>query len=459
MEAEVLSKWEKCLQYIRKSLSKQVYDTWFTSLTCVEFTNNKLVIGAPTTFVVEYIEGQFLSKIREAIHTSFGVGVELHYRVQPSKNDDVMAETAPVAGSTKTSDPQPAQSMFGKRPLPPINPLLNAHYTFDGFVEGSSNKLALSVAKAIAEKPGHSTFNPFFLYGASGVGKTHLANAIGVRVLQNYPQKRVLFVSAHQFQTQYTDSVLRNKFNDFIGFYQTIDVLIIDDVQELTTQRTQQAFFHIFNHLQQNGRQIVMTCDRPPVSLEGLEERMLSRFKWGMVAELERPDIKLRRAILKSKIKRDGLTFPNEVIDYIAKVVDRSVRDLEGIVNSVMAYSIYLDSEIDIPLTERVIARTVNMETKEVTVDNVANAVCEHYGIKPREMASKSRKQAVAQARQVAMYLCEKYTELSKSEIGRRIANRDHSTVLYSCRQVERRISIDKAFRHEIETIEAKIKK
>ncbi len=456
MEAEALSKWEMCLQYLRKSLPKQVYDTWFTSLSCVEFTNNKLVIGAPTAFVVEYIEGQFLSKIREAIHAGFGTGVELHYKVVQPKDEEVGGEMASSVASSAQPSLRPAA---GRQPLPPINPLLNAHYTFDGFVEGLSNKLALSVAKAIADKPGHSTFSPFFLYGASGVGKTHLANAIGVRVLQNYPQKRVLFVSAHQFQTQYTESVLRNKFNDFIGFYQTIDVLIVDDIQELTTQKTQQAFFHIFNHLQQNGRQIVMTCDRPPVSLEGLEERMLSRFKWGMVTELERPDIKLRRAILKSKIKRDGLTFPSAVIDHIAQVVDRSVRDLEGIVNSVMAYSIYLDSEIDIALTERVIARTMQVETKEVTVDDVVNAVAAHYGVKPRELSSKSRKQAVALARQVAMYLCEKYTGLSKSDIGRRIGNRDHSTVLYSCRQVERRVSQDKKFRHEIETIESKIKK
>ncbi len=452
MEAEAQDKWVKCLQFIRKSLPKQVFDTWFTSLTFVDFRNNKLVVGAPTSFVIEYIEGQFIGIIREAIYKSFGTGVELHYRVVQAVN-----ETA--ASEENSEKPAPQALPQANQPLPPINPLLNAHYTFDSFVEGSSNKLALSVAKAIAEKPGHSTFSPFFLYGASGVGKTHLANAIGVRVLQNFPQKRVLFVSAHKFQTQYTDSVVRNKFNDFIGFYQTIDVLIIDDIQELTTQKTQQAFFHIFNHLQQNGRQLVMTCDRAPVALEGLEDRMLTRFKWGMVTELERPDIQLRRAILKSKIKRDGLTFPKEVIDHIAKKVDHSVRDLEGIVNSVMAYSIYLDCDIDIPLTERVIARTVNLEKKETTLDDIVRAVCEYYAVKPREMASQSRKQTVAKARQVAMFLCEKYTDLSKSEIGRRIAGRDHSTVLYSCRQVERRISIDKNFRHEIEAIESKLKK
>ncbi len=452
MEAETLGKWDKCLLVIRKNLSKQVFDTWFASLSCVEFRNNRLVVGAPTAFVIEYIEGQYISVIREAIHASFGTGVELHYKVVRPQEE----QANEPAFAAQSAQPGP---LAKKQSLPPVNPLLNAHYTFDTFVEGTSNKLALAVAKAIADKPGHSTFSPFFLYGASGVGKTHLANAIGVRALQNFPQLRVLFVSAHQFQTQYTDSVLRNKFNDFIGFYQTIDVLIIDDIQELTTQKTQQAFFHIFNHLQQNGRQLVMTCDRPPVSLEGLEERMLSRFKWGMVTELERPDIQLRRAILKSKIKRDGLTFPKEVIDYIAQTVVQSVRDLEGIVNSVMAYSIYLDCEIDIALTERVIARTVNLEKKETTLDDIVSVTCEFYAIKPRELASKSRKQAVAQARQVAMFLCEKYTDLSKSEIGRRIAGRDHSTVLYSCRQVERRISIEKNFRREIEEIESRIKK
>ena len=342
--------------------------------------------------------------------------------------------------------------------MPPIDPQLNPRYTFDNFVEGASNKLPRSVGISIADTPGKSTFNPFFLYGPSGVGKTHLVNAIGVRIRELYPEKRVLFVSAHVFKTQYTDSVIHNTQNDFINFYQTIDVLIIDDIQEITTAKTQQSFFHIFNHLQQNNRQIIITCDRPPVELEGMEERMLTRFKWGMTAELEKPDTQLRRDILISKIRKDGLVIPPEVVQYIARNVESSVRELEGIINSIMAYSVVDNCEIDLQLTQRIVARAVNLEKKELVPDDIIAAVCKRYGHKQKELASKSRKQSIVQSRQLAMYLIHKYTESTYSQLGRLFGKRDHSTVLYACNQTARRISVDKAFRREVEELEAALK-
>ena len=290
------------------------------------------------------------------------------------------------------------------------------------------------------------------------MGKTHLVNAIGVRIRELYPEKRVLFVSAHVFKTQYTDSVIHNTQNDFINFYQTIDVLIIDDIQEITTAKTQQSFFHIFNHLQQNNRQIIITCDRPPVLLEGMEERMLTRFKWGMTAEMEKPDTKLRRDILISKIRKDGLVIPQEVVQYIAQNVESSVRELEGIVNSIMAYSVVDNCEIDLQLTQRIVARAVNLEKKELTPDDISAAVCQRYGIKQKELASKSRKQTIVQARQLAMYLIHKYTDTTYSQLGRLFGKRDHSTVLYACNQTARRISVDKVFRREVEELEAALK-
>ena len=327
-------------------------------------------------------------------------------------------------------------------------------------MEGGSNKLSRSVGLSIAENPGKSTFNPFFLYGPSGVGKTHLVNAIGVRIKQIYPDKRVLFVSAHVFKTQYTDSVIHNTQNDFINFYQTIDVLIIDDIQEITTSKTQMAFFHIFNHLQQNNRQIIITCDRPPVLFEGIEERMLTRFKWGMTVEMEKPDTKLRRDILISKIRRDGLVevIPTDVVQYIAQNVESSVRELEGIINSIMAYSVVDNCEIDLQLAQRVVARAVNLEKKELSADDISAAVCQHYGVKQKDLATKSRKQTMVQARQLAMYLIHKYTETTYSQIGRIFGKRDHSTVLYACNQVARRISVDKTYRREVEELEGVLK-
>ena len=273
-----------------------------------------------------------------------------------------------------------------------------------------------------------------------------------------HPEKRVLFVSAHVFKTQYTDSVIHNTQNDFINFYQTIDVLIIDDIQEITTAKTQQSFFHIFNHLQQNNRQIIITCDRPPVLLAGMEERMLTRFKWGMTAELEKPDTKLRRDILISKIRRDGLVIPAEVVQYIAAHVESSVRELEGIINSIMAYSVVDNCEIDLELTQRVVARAVNLERKELSADDIAATVGQRYGVKPKEMASKSRKQTIVQARQLAMYLIHKYTDMTYSGLGRMFGKRDHSTVLYACNQVAHRIGVEKNFRREVEEIEATLK-
>ncbi len=448
MKQHVQGRWDVCLQYIQSNLPEQTFRTWFASMKFVSLDGDKLTVSVPNRFVYEYIDEHYLELISKALHQEFGANVQLIYRFEQQ---------------TPTQQPLPEETTAVKQPLkqalPPIDSQLNPCYTFENFVEGVSNKLARTVGLSIAEKPGQATFNPFFLYGPSGVGKTHLANAIGVRLRERYPEKRVLFVSAHVFRTQYTESVIRNTFNDFINFYQTIDVLIIDDIQELTTAKTQQAFFHIFNHLQQNRRQLVITCDRPPVLFEGIEERMLTRFKWGMIAELERPDTALRKAILQSKIRRDGLKISREVVQYIAENVESSVRELEGVINSIMAYSIVDNCNIDLALAERIVARAVNLERKELTPESISQTVGQHYGVKQKEMVSKSRKQNISQARQVAMYLIHKYTGQSYSQIGRIFGGRDHSTVLHACNQVARRISVEKDFRHEIEAIEAALKK
>lgn len=285
-----------------------------------------------------------------------------------------------------------------------------------------------------------------------------MVNAIGLRILESQPERRVLYVPAHLFKTQYTDSVLHNTINDFIHFYQTIDVLIIDDIQEITTAKTQQAFFHIFNHLQQNGRQIIITCDRAPVDFEGIEERMLTRFKWGTVTEMEKPDVALRRAILTAKIKRDGLKFPPDVIDYIANNVESSVRELQGIVNSIMAYSVVDNCDICQDLVEKIVARAVNLEKHELTLDDIVKAVCKRYNVKLKDVNSKSRKQGIVLARQLAMFLSHKYTTLPYSQIGHLIGRKDHSTVLHACNTISNRITTDKNFRREVEELESALK-
>lgn len=452
-------KWQLCLSQIKANVPGKEYATWFEPLTYVDYKEGRLTVSVPTKYVGEYIRDNYRDLVSQTLQQVFGKQTQLIWRneeiiAQWRREQEEQMRRQQRSGGAHT--PQTPQTLPQQ---PPVKHNLNACYTFENFVEGESNKLARAVAYAIAEKPGQITFNPFFLYGPSGVGKTHLVNALGLRLHELYPEKRVLFVSAHLFKTQFTDAIIHNTSNDFINFYQSIDVLIIDDIQEITTAKTQQAFFHIFNHLQQNRRQLIITCDRPPSLFEGIEERMLTRFKWGMVAEMEKPDITLRKAILQSKIRRDGLTIPVEVVQYIAQNVNSSVRELEGIINGLMAYSVVDNCDIDLPLTIRIVSRIVNLERHEITTDDILCAVCRHYSVKQRDIISKTRKQNIVQARQLTMHLCHKYTQMSYTQIGRLLGGRDHSTVLHGCNQVTRRLSIDKGFRHEIEELEGTLKR
>ena len=454
MDTLAAGKWITCLKNISTQLPTEVYNTWFSELKYVSYKADTLTISVPAKMVSEFISKHHRELIQRNLIEVFGPNIRLVWHDAQAESENkqrVELHKQDLNTSSKITTPG--------RKLPPLNPQLNAYYTFNNFVEGNSNKLARSVALTIAENPGQTTFSPFFLYGPSGVGKTHLINALGVHLHELYPEKRVLFVSAHIFRVQYTESVIHNTTNDFINFYQSIDVLLIDDFQEITTRKTQEAFFHIFNHLQQNRRQIVITCDRAPVEFEGIEDRMLTRFKWGIVAQMDKPDVALRKRILLSKIQRDGLSFPTEVIDYIAQNVESSVRELEGILNSVMAYSVMDNREIDTDLTARVIGRVVNLEKKELNTEDIMQSVSQRYGLKVKDLTSKSRKQNIVQARQLGIYLCHKYTDTSYSQIGRIFGGRDHSTILYSCEQVGHRIAMDKDYRHEVEAIEALLKK
>ncbi|MBO5677122.1 MAG: chromosomal replication initiator protein DnaA [Bacteroidaceae bacterium] len=443
--------WNKCVERLKQLLPADDFAKTIGQLTFVGFADGKLRIGVPSREVAEAIDkSQHASTIGATLAEVFGNGVRIAYTlVQPRQ-----AQTIPPAEAAQLNT-------IRQRKLPPLDPQLNKHYTFENFVSGASNKLALSVARSIADKPHGNTFNPFFIYGPSGVGKTHLANAIGVSVLERNPEMRVLFVSAHVFKTQYTESVVKNNFNNFINFYQSIDVLIIDDVQEVSTAKTQQAFFHIFNHLQQSSRQIIMTCDRPPVKLEGMEDRMLTRFKWGMVAEMEMPDATLRRDIVKAKLKRNGIRtgFSQEVISYISENVVSSVREIEGVINAIMAYSIVDSHEIDLELVKRIVARMVNLEKREISMENVLQTITEQFGTTQKELFSKSRKQSLVRCRQLAMYLTHKYTNMAYAEIGRRFGGRDHTTVIHACTQISTRISSDSDYRHQVEEVESMLKK
>lgn len=462
-QPQIDNRWNQCLQLIRNNVQQQAFETWFAHISPVIFdeAERKICMGVPTHYFREHLEEHYLDLLRKVLHRVYGSGISLYYNVHA---DSTNGEDMVVQGTTRTTAVgQPSSSTpanQGPRMLQELDSQLNPNYTFDNFVEGVSNKLPRTVGMAIAQNPKQTTFNPLFIYGPSGVGKTHLVHAIGTRLKELHPEKRVLYVSAHLFQVQYTDSVRQNATNDFISFYQSIDVLIIDDVQEFVTKATQQTFFHIFNHLHQNGRQLILTCDRPPMALQGLEERLLTRFKWGLLAELERPDVELRRNILLSKIRQNGLRIPEGVVDYIAKTVDCNVRDLEGIVHSLMAYSVVWNSDVDLNLAERVIAHTIGdlqQRHQELTPKQILECTCSFFEIDPSDVLSKSRKANVVTARQVAMYLVQKHTHLSTTKIGIAIGGRNHATVLHSCQCVEQRIGSDSSFSARIGELEAQL--
>ena len=456
--------WEECLHLIEANVSEQQYKTWFAPIVFESYseTEQTLLVQVPSPYVYEYLEQYYVGLLSKVLARVFGTSVKLAYRIVTVKAQHNVTTTVESDGPSDIQQPQgtnKAPTTLDAATPQQLNPQLDAKKTFQNFIEGDSNKLPRTVGLSIAEHPGKSTFNPFFIYGPSGCGKTHLINAIGVRCKETYPQKRVLYVSARLFQVQFTDSVRHNTTNDFINFYQSIDVLIVDDIQEwMNSPKTLDTFFHIFNHLFRLGRQIILASDRPPVDLQGMKDRLLTRFACGLIAELEKPNVQLCKDILSAKCRRDGLKIPADVIQYIAETANGSVRDLEGVVNSLMAYSIVYNTNVDMRLAERIIKRAVKVDNHPLTIDEILEKVCRHYNVEQRQVFSKSRKRDYVQVRQVSMYLAQKYTKMPAGRIGQLIGNRDHSTVIHSCNAIEQRLKVDLAFQAELSSIENSFK-
>lgn len=488
--------WDNCLEIIQDNVSEQQFKTWFATIMFESFSEAEriLVLQVPSTYAYEYLEQYYVGLLSKVIAQCFGPNVKLKYRLVTDKalkqTQELETSTPPSQTiSNNISKPQSAPQQYAqtraKTQTTPrlqtqyrqaynqpttqvrsentmrhgLNPQLNLRQTFNNYIEGNSNKLPRTIGLSIAEHPGKSTFNPFFIYGPSGCGKTHLINAIGVRCKELYPQRRILYVSARLFQVQFTDAVRQNLTNDFLNFYQSIDVLIVDDIQEwATAAKTLDTFFHIFNHLFRNGKQIILASDRPPVELKGMKDRLLTRFSCGLIAELEKPNTKLCEDILNNKCKRDGLNIPEDVIEFIAQTANGSVRDLQGVINSLLAFSVVYNSEIDIQLAERIIKRSVRIENRPITIEDILAKVCNHYGVTNQNVFSRSRKREYVIVRQVSMYLAQKYTKLPATRIGQLVGNRDHSTVIHSCTTIEKRLKVDKSFAAELESIENSFK-
>ena len=466
MKVSLNARWDRALALIKGNVSEQQYNTWFKPIIFESFdeATKTLLVQVPSPFVYEYLEENYVDLLSKVLRHVFCDGIRLTYRVVTDKEhkltQDIQAEPVEKGEFMQpTTSANQSPTVLDAAVPQAIDSQLNPHQTFGNFIEGASNKLPRAVGLSIAEHPNTSQFNPMFIYGPSGCGKTHLINAIGMQIKKIYPAKRVLYVSARLFQVQYTDSVRQNTVNDFINFYQTIDVLIGDDIQEwIGADRTQQTFFHIFDHLFRNGKRIILASDRPPVDLKGMPERLLTRFACGLIAELEKPDVQLCMAILNNKIKRDGLQIPEEVVQFIAETANGSVRDLEGVINSLLAYSVVYNSRIDMRLAERVVKRAVNIDDKPLTIDDILEKVCNHFNVSVSGVNGKSRKRELVIARQVSMYLAQKYTKMPASRIGKLVGGRDHSTVIHSCSQIEQRMKIEKGFAEEVNSIENSFK-
>ena len=451
MTQTLQQQWAQCLTILSDNLTSSAYQTWFAPIVPLQFVDGRLVLQVKSQFVAEYIEENYISLLSAAIYRVFGQNTHLEYRVliDSTSGAGTMVPSSGTNGMANIAPNFPTQASNNS-----FDPQLSDLYTFDTFVAGEPNKLARTAGLAIAKQPGYTAFNPLFIYGGSGVGKTHLANAIGNQVRVYYPQARVLYVSANTFKLQFQDAALNNRIPDFLNFYQSVDVLIVDDIQYFAgLNKTQDTFFHIFNYLQQSRKQLIFTSDKAPVQLKDVDDRVLTRFKYGLTAEIARPDYQLRRNIFLSKMHRDGIELSDEVVDFVAQNVRDSIRDLEGVLASLVAHSTFTNKEIDLALAEQVVSRLVPMQEKQTTISEVLNAVSEHFNLPEKAIVAQNRSREIAQARHVAIYLCRMLTDCSLNEIGARMGRRTHATMLHSITMIREQMEYDAPLRQHIAQI------
>ncbi len=473
MATTAQSVWNNCLNFIKDNIQPQAYKTWFEPIVAVKLQDNALSIQVPSKFFYEWLEEHYVKILKVSLTKELGEHAKLVYIIKMENtygNKQPFTEKIPSANRTNVKAQEVDIPLNNKSPelknpfvIPGIRNVkiesqLNPNYSFENFLEGDSNRLARSAGLAVAAKPGGTSFNPLLVFGGVGLGKTHLAHAIGVDIKDKYPEKTVLYISAEKFTQQYIDSVKKNNRNDFIHFYQIIDVLIIDDVQFLSGKSgTQDVFFHIFNHLHQNGKQVILTSDKAPVDMQDIEQRLLSRFKWGLSAELQHPDFETRVSILKNKLYRDGVVMPDDIVEYVAKNIKTNVRELEGAIISLIAQSSFNKKEITIDLAKQIVEKFVKNTKREVSIDYIQKVVSDYFQMDVDTLQSKTRKRHIVQARQLAMFFAKKMTKASLASIGSQIGKRDHATVLHACKTVNNLSSTDKQFRKYVEDITKKL--
>ena len=473
MTLSAQSVWQNCLAFIKDNIQEQAYKTWFEPIVPMKLENEVLSIQVPSKFFYEWLEEHYVKLLKSSLMRELGKEARLVYII---KMENTYGNRTPFTESIPSNNRSHVMLQQVDAPLnsfneelknpfviPGIKNLqiesqLNPNYNFDNFLEGDSNRLARSAALAVAAKPGGTSFNPLLVFGGVGLGKTHLAHAIGVEIKEKHPDKTVLYIAAEKFTQQYIDSVKKNTRNDFIHFYQLLDVLIIDDVQFLSGKSgTQDVFFHIFNHLHQNGKQVILTSDKAPVDMQDIEQRLLSRFKWGLSAELQVPDLETRISILKNKLYRDGVSMEDEIVEYVAKNIKTNVRELEGAIISLIAQSSFNKAEVTLDLAKSIVEKFVKNTKREVSIDYIQKVVSEYFQMDVATLQSKTRRRHIVQARQLAMYFAKKFTKASLASIGNQIGKRDHATVLHACKTVDNLSFTDKQFRKYVEDLSQKL--
>ncbi|HLL42358.1 MAG TPA: chromosomal replication initiator protein DnaA [Segetibacter sp.] len=464
--------WSNCLKIIKDIVEWQHYKTWFEPIKPVELKNNVLLIQVPSQFFYEYLEEHYVNLLAKTLKRELGKDARLEYRIMVDSGNsnnkpltmDVPANNIKTYSNNEMDFPlvinNPVKNPFvipGLKKMQ-IDPQLNHIYTFESYIEGDCNRVARRAGKTVAEKPGANSFNPLVVYGGVGLGKTHLAQAIGNEVKRMHPHKVVLYVSSEKFINQFQDHSRNNAINDFIHFYQLIDVLIIDDVQFFNrAEKSQDAFFAIFNHLHQSGKQLVLSSDKPPKDLDGLQERLLSRFRWGLSADLQMPDYDTRIEILDRKMRNDGLDMPREVVKYVSYNINSNIRELEGALISLLAQSSLNKREIDLDLAKKVLRNFVKTSSKEITIDTIQKMVCEFFDVSYDKLLQKTRKREIVQARQISMYLAKAFTKNSLKTIGEPFGGRDHTTVIHSCQTVKDLMDTDSLFKENVMELQQKV--
>src|SRR5436190_4167549 len=469
MEVECATVWTDCLQIIKQEVDEQNFVTWFKPIVPLRHEGDVLTIQVPSQFFYEWLEENYVPILKKAIHAVLGDNARLEYSViidSGNQRNTAISVKNPNVGGKASSGPtgngMPEEySPFTFRSLDPrtVNSRLNSSYRFDNFVEGDCNRLARSAGVAVAKKPGTTSFNPLMLYGGVGVGKTHLVQAIGNEIKQKLPDKVVLYVDQNDFTNQFLNALQNHKLQDFQNFYLQVDLLILDDVQFLAgREKTQEMFFHIFNQLHQTGKQIIMTSDCPPRDLKGFQERLLSRFKWGLTADLQEPDFETKLAIIHSKMESDGIEIPRDVSEYLAYSVDTNLRDMEGVLNSLLFHATLLKRNIDLDLAKEVLKNIVKEIQSDVSVDFIQKTVSDYFKVNLDSMKGKIKKREIVIPRQVAMYFCKRYTQLTLALIGENFGGRDHSTVIHALESVEDMMKTDPNFKNSVDELTKKLK-